>query len=155
MFFNLFKKKPPAEEQVEPDQKVATGEGSLTAITYASFDPDKPSSASAAARDKPEAPKLTEAEVIAQWLTYLPEHVRPYRLTDTFPRLAVKIAEVWMRPDKLQKYLRELVLDDRGGRQGFPADVAGELFRLSSFVEDRIKPARGDGFGFAHKPREE
>jgi len=78
-----------------------------------------------------------EATVKA-WLDQLPEHVRPYRLVDGYPRLGLKMAELWSSPDKFHKYILELVLDQRGGRQGFPADVASDLMRLSSYFEEKL-----------------
>ncbi len=76
--------------------------------------------------------------IVKAWLDELPEHVRPYRLVDGYPRLGMKMAELWTSPEKFHKYILELVIDQRGGRQGFPPDVAADLMRLSSYFEEKM-----------------
>ena len=55
----------------------------------------------------------------------------PAQLEQRFPRIFARIAELWGRP-ALDSYLEDLMLSDRDGRQGFPPDVAMELFRLTT-----------------------
>jgi len=118
-----------------------------TPSAFPAFDPKN---VAAAQRREPETTQVgNQEEIIAEWLNQLPEHVRPYRLTDHYARLAVKMAELWDQPIPLQNFLRSLVLDDRGGRQGFPEEIAGELFRLTSYVEEKIGPTMPAGFGRA------
>ncbi|PKO87148.1 MAG: hypothetical protein CVU18_11680 [Betaproteobacteria bacterium HGW-Betaproteobacteria-12] len=55
----------------------------------------------------------------------------PSRLDASFPRIIGKIVSLWGKPD-LDAYLNGLMVSDRPGRQGFPSDVAMELFHLSN-----------------------
>jgi hypothetical protein len=48
-----------------------------------------------------------------------------------FSRIAQELATRWRQGD-IDAYLNGLLLDDRGNRQGFPADVLEELMFLSS-----------------------
>lgn len=48
-----------------------------------------------------------------------------------FSRIAQELAARWKVGD-IDTYLSSLLLDDRGNRQGFPADVLEELMFLSS-----------------------
>ncbi len=153
MVFNFFKKLVPQRQEPEPDPPFEAPRRSVPVApaaqgqsgVYAEFDPKAKPAVPATESN----PGLDQQAVIAEWLNQLPEHVRPYRLTDHYPRLAVKMAELWRKPIPLQNYLRGLVLDDRGGRQGFPEDIAGELLRLMSFVEEKLGATPTPGFGRA------
>lgn len=61
------------------------------------------------------------------------EHVADYpeHTEQRFPHILAKIAEGW-GTSKLDAYLDMLLLPERQERQGFPNDVAIEIFRLSS-----------------------
>ncbi|MGZ3157758.1 MAG: hypothetical protein ACXU7D_00825 [Burkholderiaceae bacterium] len=74
--------------------------------------------------------KVTK-EVMA-WLAQLPPEVRPRALAIQYPRIFNKIAELWARPLLCEKYLDELLMDERGTRKGFPPDVATELTVLKT-----------------------
>lgn len=65
-----------------------------------------------------------------KWLATLPKESRPTALSMKFPRIANRLAEVWKRPLQCERYLDELMIDRRGGRQGFPSDVAADIARL-------------------------
>lgn len=85
------------------------------------------------------------------WMAALPTDVRPYSLAARFEHIARKIALMWNDETALFKYLGELLVDQRGGRQGFPPHVALELMRLNRHVNERF-PAHneftqtGDGY---------
>ena len=153
MVFNFFKKLVPQRKEPEPDPPFVAPRRSVPVAPAAPVLPG--AYAESDLKAKPAAPAtesnpgLEQHAIIAEWLNQLPEHVRPYRLTDHYPRLAVKMAELWRKPIPLQNYLRGLVLDDRGGRQGFPEDIAGELLRLMSFVEEKLGSTPTPGFGRA------
>lgn len=51
-----------------------------------------------------------------------------------YPRIAQSLCELWGKPD-CEPYLLSLVFDERGGRQGFPNEVAEELMLLFSLME--------------------
>lgn len=59
-----------------------------------------------------------------------------------FKRIADKIAESWPTP-ACARYVDSLLVDSRGGRQGFPPEVISELFLLHALLEDH-NPTRRD-----------
>ena len=67
----------------------------------------------------------------------------PYKLEKTFARIAEKIVELWDSP-QIGSYFAELLIDDRGNRQGFPPDVAREIFLLSIAHEKIRNEQRGE-----------
>jgi hypothetical protein len=46
-----------------------------------------------------------------------------------FPRIIERIVELWNKFE-LDDYLNEIMIDDRGNRQGFPEEVASEILFL-------------------------
>lgn len=52
-------------------------------------------------------------------------------LIETFPRIGNRIVLLWGTVD-LQDYLNTLIVDERGGREGFPYAVAESLLRIHS-----------------------
>jgi hypothetical protein len=64
------------------------------------------------------------------WLKGIPENVRPLNCAEHYPRVLNKIAALWSLNERCMDYLNELVIDVRGGRQGFSYGVLGELRRL-------------------------
>ncbi|PKO33750.1 MAG: hypothetical protein CVU34_12455 [Betaproteobacteria bacterium HGW-Betaproteobacteria-7] len=55
----------------------------------------------------------------------------PTKLEERFPRIIGKIVELWGRPE-LDTYFNGLMVSERHDRQGFPGDVAMEIFQLSN-----------------------
>ncbi len=70
------------------------------------------------------------------WMAELPQPVRPTLLARRFPRIANSIAELWRRVADCEEYLDTLVVDRRGGRTGFPPEVAQELTALRSYFAE-------------------
>lgn len=62
-----------------------------------------------------------------QYGSFEAEH--PSDLELQYPRLMVRMIEGWSRPD-LAAEINHLIVDDRGGRQGFPPEVMEELWFL-------------------------
>lgn len=58
------------------------------------------------------------------------EHKYPRYLEERFGRILNRIMELWGKPS-LDEYFTELMIDDRGDREGFPAEVVAELLMLS------------------------
>lgn len=56
--------------------------------------------------------------------------VYPTHIEQQFPRILAKIVELWGKPP-MDAYLESLMVSDRPNRQGFPSEVATEIFRLS------------------------
>lgn len=73
-------------------------------------------------------------------LAELPKGVRLTRLAVKYPRIANRIAKDWMRPDLMRPYLRSLLIDERGGRQGFPPNIVAELLRISRYYDNQVFP---------------
>jgi hypothetical protein len=48
---------------------------------------------------------------------------------ELYPRISEKIKQLWGSSD-LNHYLNSIIFDDRGGRQGFPEQVANALIRV-------------------------
>ncbi|MCB1888905.1 MAG: ankyrin repeat domain-containing protein [Rhodocyclaceae bacterium] len=59
----------------------------------------------------------------------------PSELEARFERILNRIAELWHKPD-MEAYFDDLLIDKRGGRQGFPPEVGAEIFRLFRCYED-------------------
>jgi len=54
-------------------------------------------------------------------------------LEENFPRLATEISAFWGSPTCFEQ-LQDLLMDSRGGRKGFPADVYSDLSFLLTLV---------------------
>lgn len=57
----------------------------------------------------------------------------PTHLTQQFPHILARIVELWRTPELDSYFEKDLLTTSRPHRQGFPAEVAMELFRLSNF----------------------
>lgn len=66
----------------------------------------------------------------------------PCALERQFKRIADKIAESWPSQE-CGRYIDSLLVDSRGGRQGFPPEVISELFLLHALLEDHNPTRRG------------
>jgi len=64
------------------------------------------------------------------WAKELPAEVAPAALMQNFPRIANLLAANWKDPRAFYSYMRGLLTDSRGGRQGFPSNVRQELVKL-------------------------
>jgi uncharacterized protein len=62
----------------------------------------------------------------------------PHELEKQYPRVLGKIVELWDTP-QIDAYFVDLLVDKRGGRQGFPAQVASDIYRLSK-IHERTHP---------------
>jgi hypothetical protein len=67
-------------------------------------------------------------------LQYMPIPVPPEKaksaIESRFPHIARELGALW-HTDQIELYLDSLLIDTRGGRQGFPAEVLDELMFLS------------------------
>ncbi|WP_137927621.1 hypothetical protein [Cupriavidus sp. 2SB] len=117
---------------VEEAKKVLDGEPSAAAVA-AQVD-------WSALREPPDAVKLALSPAALKWLAYLPREVRPLELFHTYPRIANQMAALG-NAASVSALLTELLIDRRGGRQGFPAGMATELSTLQEFLLTLLKPA--------------
>jgi hypothetical protein len=70
------------------------------------------------------------------------EKLDPWPIIErAFPRIAATIRDQWGKR-ALDDYLSKLVVDDRGGRQGFPPDVLSAIMEVARLhaAQHRFKP---------------
>ncbi len=72
-----------------------------------------------------------------RWAALLPDEVQPRALLLQFPRIANKLARLWGDKKSVADYLNQLLIDQRGNRQGFPPEVHNELLNLRDHIEGR------------------
>lgn len=89
-------------------------------------------------KQPPAEQKLTAAA--EGWLVNLPEDVRPTAVVEKYPRIVNRLTELWRRPDAFMAYLDGLLVDQRGGRAGFPMSVALELATIKDHYEMVVHP---------------
>ena len=82
------------------------------------------------------------SEQAENWLLALPEAVRPTRLAASYPRVVNRLCEHWRRPTEMDRYFEDLLTDRRGGRQGFPFNIANEIATLSEYYRREVFPLR-------------
>ena len=68
-----------------------------------------------------------------QWILKLPPHIQPRHLQVKYPRVANRIATLWGDEGGCESYLDDLLTDKRGGRKGFPLNVATEIASLRDY----------------------
>lgn len=74
-----------------------------------------------------------------KWARSIPSDLRPRALVIKFPRIANALADSWSQPKLFNMLLCQLMLDDRGGRQGFPFDVLQDLANLRVHFDSQYK----------------
>lgn len=79
---------------------------------------------------------------LAEILQKMPERY-PFALEEKFERILNKISDLW-DSSEIDDYFSDLMMDSRGGRQGFPADVAQEIVILSKTHEMLKRQAEAD-----------
>jgi hypothetical protein len=67
-------------------------------------------------------------------LVYGVENLYPGKLAQSYPAIMQKIITLWETP-KMEAYFQEIMVDERGGRQGFSPDIATEIYYLSKVFE--------------------
>ena len=75
------------------------------------------------------------------WLEALPSEFRPKALAVQYPHVVNQLALLWRSDADCLRHLRNLMVDQRGGRRGFPMAVADEIARLYEFCEKSIRDA--------------
>lgn len=74
----------------------------------------------------------------------LPEEVRPQQLAEKYPRICNRLAELWSEPELVIHYFDDLLIDNRGGREGFPLGVLMEISKLKEHFLASYVPAKLD-----------
>ena len=70
-----------------------------------------------------------------KWIAGLPKELRPLALLQKYPRIANRLANSAGDPAAMRDYLYELLVDHRGGREGFPQEVQRELLALRAHFD--------------------
>jgi hypothetical protein len=70
----------------------------------------------------------------------LPKSMRPLHTCHDFPHIINLIASSWHEPKLFVKTLDELLMDDRGDRQGFPFQIIVELTELREHYFTSVHP---------------
>jgi hypothetical protein len=81
-------------------------------------------------------------EATATWMSNLPDNVRPLRLAKMFPRIVNKLCTLWDGPTPCSHYLKDLLVDRRSSRSGFPAAVAREIVALVAYQATQCPAGR-------------
>jgi hypothetical protein len=79
------------------------------------------------------APAETLRTATIQWILKLPQHVQPRHLQVKYPRIANRMAALWDDQTSCERFMDDLLTDKRGGRKGFPLEVAQEVASLRDF----------------------
>lgn len=78
------------------------------------------------------------------WLKSLPSRVQLTALTQNYPRILNRIALLWVDAPTCQRYLDELLFNDRSdNRQGFPPKVCMEIMDLKTLIAESNGAAPG------------
>jgi len=80
-----------------------------------------------------------------KWLDNLPPDVRPISLVEKYPRIVNLIALEWDNPSAIGALLTDLLVDQRGGRDGLPVAVRHELQALRDYQSLARSPAPARG----------
>ena len=67
------------------------------------------------------------------WLRRVPSRIHPKQLCRHHPHLANRLAQCWGDKDRVERFIDELLIDSRGGREGLPECVVSELQCLERF----------------------
>jgi hypothetical protein len=74
------------------------------------------------------------------WLLRGAPQYYPHKLEGHYPRILERIVEQW-GTTQMRRTFDELMIDERGGREGFPPDVISEIFNLSHYYE-QLNPSK-------------
>ena len=74
-----------------------------------------------------------------RWLDTLPKEIRPDALAEQFPRVANLVAVNWNNPNDCCACISSLLVDQRGGRRGFPGGVLQDIQNLRLYYA-RLHP---------------
>lgn len=96
-------------------------------------------------RSPPRPQDLVLSSVARHWIETLPTHARPDALAAQFPRIANRLVLCWRDPGLTLQVIDQLLVDRRGGRQGFPPAVREELIALRDLADTLRARAGIDG----------
>lgn len=108
------------------------------------FTPREPKDPFKALR-KRETPEPLQAFAIT-WMAKLPRNAQPRETGMQYPRIVNKLAALWHTSEGAGGYLRELLIDRRGTRKGFPTPVAQELQALRTYLTVQAARSQKDAW---------
>ena len=73
-----------------------------------------------------------------EWLQTLPAAVRPESLASQYGRVLNALRLCWGQPETCLDYFEDLLIDRRGDRLGFPADIVIEIAVLKDYYESAL-----------------
>lgn len=79
-------------------------------------------------------------DTLVEKLKAAQQQVYPLHLLATFPRIAGRIADLWGHRE-IEAYFQDLMIDDRGNRQGFPPEVLMEILALRTYHRSLFPPS--------------
>ncbi len=80
-------------------------------------------------------------------LAGLPAPVVPRGVCERYPQVLERLLKAWRRPADFRRTLDQILLDDRGGRQGFPFGLIAELSALREHYDLYVNPVRTTAWG--------
>jgi len=86
---------------------------------------------------------------VQQIMAQLPASVSLGRSCSRYPQAVEKLLKHWRNPAEFRLALDAMVMDSRGGRQGFPFDVVSEFSALREYYDQHVSPIRTSGWGSA------
>ena len=101
----------------------------------------KPNPENSAAQRRSQQPANSLNTETREWLATLPAAVRPQTLATGFARVANALRLTWSRPEACLDYFDDLLIDRRGDRLGFPADVVIEIAVLKDYYQSAVHPS--------------
>lgn len=75
-----------------------------------------------------------------EWVKSLPFGLRPQSLCKQYPRIVNRLSLCWPDLELRRRMFEDLLVDKRGGRQGFPPKVKEELVALSKYDDATTRP---------------
>jgi hypothetical protein len=103
------------------------------------------SKSESSAKPKPEALKHTRPPVAIsqramQVLAALPSSYQMHETRKIYPHVMNTIADAWHDPEFFFHVVRNLLIDQRGGRAGFPFSVLAEVTNLREYYFSTVRP---------------
>jgi uncharacterized protein len=77
---------------------------------------------------------------LTQLLGAQAEKLYPMQLANAHPRIIDRIVSLWPQGSALDAYLDDLLIDQRGNREGFPPAIIMEILALKNYVLGLRKP---------------
>lgn len=91
----------------------------------------------------PPLPDEALSVVAEKLMQTLPSDLSVPHLAKKYPRVLNRVADAWAQPERCREVLNDLLLDERGGRLGFPFEIMRELTGLQEYYDTMVYPTGG------------